>query len=191
MSRLKILKYEHPLLREKASDIKRLGRRERDLISSMSETMYGARGVGLAAPQVGVLERLFVLDVDQDREEENGIRVPVKLQVFINPEIIWESADDEPFSEGCLSIPGIEAEVYRPSRIRIVARNENFEPVELDAEGLLARVFQHENDHLNGVLFVDHLPALKRRLLARDLNRLRKESLADLPESLDKFPVLL
>jgi peptide deformylase len=189
LPKLKIIKYEHPLLREKARDIKRLGSRERDLIAAMGETMYAARGVGLAAPQVGVLERLFVLDVDQDREEENGVKLPGTLQVFMNPEIIWESADDEPFNEGCLSIPGIEADVYRPSRIRIVARNEKFEPVEIDAEGLLARVFQHEHDHLNGVLFVDRLPLIKRRLLARDLNRLRKESLEEVPAGHDKFPI--
>jgi peptide deformylase len=176
MSRLKILHYGHPLLREKAFDLKGVGRRECELIEAMAETMYSARGIGLAATQVGVLERLFIVDIDQEDDDP----LTRRLQVFINPEIVWESEEDEPFKEGCLSIPGVEGEVYRPKRIKVVARDENFEPFELEADGLLARVIQHENDHLNGVLFVDRLALLKRSEVAGTLSRLKKATLEEL-----------
>lgn len=177
MSTLKIIKYGHPVLREKARDVKKLGSRERDLIAAMAETMYEARGIGLAAPQVGICERLFVVDVDQDDEIGPSSR---RLRVFINPEIIWESEEDEPFKEGCLSIPGVEAEVYRPSRIKVVARDENFEPFELEAGELLARVIQHEFDHLEGILFVDRVAASRRAALAGQLNKIKRATLEDL-----------
>jgi peptide deformylase len=188
MARLKIINYGHPLLREKAMDIKKVGSRERALIAAMAETMYAARGIGLAANQVGVLERIFVVDVDQDRDAPNET-LTRRLRVFINPEIIEESQEDEPFTEGCLSIPGIEGEVYRPKAIRIAARDENFEPFVADADQLLARVIQHELDHLNGVLFVDRLPALKRRLLAGKLGRMRRESLAEFETLGPVYPI--
>lgn len=188
MSLLKIIRYGHPLLREKAFDVKRFGSRERELIAAMAETMYRAHGIGLAAPQVGVLERLFVVDVDQDNDAEDPIATR-NLRVFVNPEIVFESDDDEPFKEGCLSIPEVEGEVYRPSRIRIVARDATFEPFELDADELLARVVQHENDHLNGILFVDKLAQLKRSLLGGQLGRLKKDSLAELSGLPDAYPL--
>jgi peptide deformylase len=190
MPLLKILRYEHPLLREKAHELKGVGSRERDLIAAMAETMYAAHGVGLAATQVGVMERLFVLDVDHEREDDDPDATR-RLQVFINPEIVWESEEDESFKEGCLSIPGIEAEVYRPMRIKIVARDENFEPVEIEADDLLARVIQHENDHLNGILFVDHLAMLKRSMLAGQLGRMKKEVLDELPHLPGTYPIHL
>lgn len=190
MGLLKILHYGHPLLREKAADLKGMGPRERELIAAMTETMYGARGIGLAATQVGVMDRLFVVDVDQDRDGDDPSATR-KLQVFINPEIIWESEEDEPFKEGCLSMPAIEGEVYRPIRIRIVARDENFEPVEFEADDLLARVIQHENDHLNGVLFVDKLPMLKRTLLGSALSRLKKQTQDELPTLPTEYPIRL
>jgi len=176
MALLKILHYGHPLLREKAFDLKGVGRRERELIAAMAETMYAARGIGLAATQVGVLERLFIVDVDQEDGDPNSRR----LQVFINPEIVWESEEDAPFEEGCLSIPGINGEVYRPKRVKVQARDENFEPFELEADELLARVIQHENDHLNGILFVDRLPLLKRGEIAGDLHRLKRATLEEI-----------
>ncbi len=176
MPLLKILHYGHPLLREKAFDVKGVSRRERELIADMAETMYKSGGIGLAATQVGVLQRLFIVDIDQEEDRRETRR----LQVFINPEIVWESEEDEPFEEGCLSIPGISAEVYRPGRIKLVARDENFEPFELEAGGLLARVIQHENDHLNGVLFVDRLALLRRTEIAGELNKLRRSTLEEL-----------
>ena len=190
--KLKIIKYGHPLLREKAHDVKRVGTRERELIAAMAETMYGAHGIGLAATQVGVMERLFVVDVDQDRDEDNEDADETRrLQVFINPEIVAESEEDEPFKEGCLSIPGLDGEVYRPSRIKVVARDENFEPFEVEADTLLARVIQHEHDHLNGVLFVDRLPLLKRPLVAGALGKIKKETLAELPTLAGEYPIWL
>lgn len=178
MAQLKILHYGHPLLREKAFDLKGVGRRERELIAAMAETMYAAHGIGLAATQVGVLERLFIVDVDQEEEDPSTRR----LRVFINPEIVWESEEDAPFEEGCLSVPGIHGEIYRPTRIRIFARDENFEPFEMEADELLARVIQHENDHLNGILFVDRLALLKRSEIAGDLNRLKRATLEELAQ---------
>jgi peptide deformylase len=187
---LKILKYGHPLLRETCGEVRKFGARERDLVAAMTETMYAARGIGLAAPQVGVMERLFLVDVDQDRDSENPESTRL-LRVVFNPEIIWESEEDEPYNEGCLSIPGIEGEVYRPSRIKIVGRDENFEPVEIEADKLLARVIQHETDHLNGILFVDKLPLLKRSMLGRELGRMKRETLDEPPRPRDSYPVVL
>ncbi|MGI8908376.1 MAG: peptide deformylase [Candidatus Sumerlaeaceae bacterium] len=188
--KLKIIKYGHPLLREKAHDVKGVGTRERELIAAMAETMYTAHGIGLAATQVGVMERLFVVDVDQDRDDDaedaEGSRL---LRVFINPEIVAESEEDEPFKEGCLSIPGIDGEVYRPTRVKVVARDENFQPFEIEADTLLARVIQHEHDHLNGVLFIDRLPLLKRPLVAGSLNKLKKEVLQELPLLSGEYPI--
>jgi peptide deformylase len=189
---LKILKYGHPLLREKAHELKGVGSRERDLIAAMAETMYAARGIGLAATQVGVMERLFVVDVDQDRsEDDEDVEETRLLRVFINPEIVEESVEDEPFKEGCLSIPGLDGEVYRPSRVKVIARDENFEPFEVEADELLARVIQHEYDHLNGVLFVDKLPLLKRPLIAGTLNKIKKQALDELPGLPGEYPVVV
>jgi peptide deformylase len=189
VSLLKIIKYGHPLLREKARDVKSVGRREKDLIAAMTETMYHARGIGLAATQVGVMERLFVVDADQDREDER--EESRNLRVYINPEIIWESDEDEPFDEGCLSIPEVNGEVYRPNRIRISARDENFELFEEDADELLARVIQHETDHLNGVLFVDRMTLIKRSLLAGTLNKMKKSTLEEYPGLPKDYPIKL
>lgn len=193
MSLLKIIQYGHPLLREKAKDIKQVGSREKELIRLMGETMYDARGIGLAAPQVGVMERLFVLDVDQGRRKDsNGKELERgRLQVFINPEIVWESEEDEPYDEGCLSITGIDGEVFRPSQIKVVARDENFELFEVEADELFARVIQHENDHLNGVLFVDHLKLARRTRIAGALNKLKKATLEELPSLSGEYPILI
>ncbi|MCX7017559.1 MAG: peptide deformylase [bacterium] len=190
MKKLKIIKYEHPLLRRKSRELKDAGPRERELISAMAHTMYAAPGCGLAAPQAGVLERLFVADIDYDRDDPNSER---RLRVFINPEILWESDDDEPMKEGCLSIPGIEGEIFRPSRIRVRARDENFEPFELEAEELLARVIMHETDHLDGILFVDRMARLKRSLLTVKLGKLRRDTMYDLYTGREEtnYPVLI
>ena len=185
---LKILHYGHPLLREKAAEIRRIGADQRDLVRRMAETMYASRGIGLAATQVGVLQRLFVVDVDFDRDDPRAEDTK-RLQVFINPEIAWESDDDEPFTEGCLSVPGIEGEIYRPAAIKIVARGLDFEPFEIEADGLLARVCQHEADHLDGTLFVDRLNMIKRTVLAGQLNTLKRETLAELESMPDKYPI--
>jgi peptide deformylase len=179
MANMTILTYGNDTLRKVSKPVEQLTPKDKEFISSLGETMYAQRGVGLAAPQVGVLKRILVLDIDQV-EEQSASGKPEKrarnLQVFINPEITWESDEDAPFNEGCLSVPGIDAEVYRPTRIRLQYRDTNFKKKNLEASGLLARVLQHEIDHLNGKLFIDHLSGMKRALMAGRLNRLKKET---------------
>jgi len=139
-----IVKYPDPILREKAEQVKRINDRLLRLLDDMAETMYQAEGVGLAAPQVGVSKRVFVVDVG----DEHG------LLEFINPEII--SKEGEQFGpEGCLSIPGISGDVRRARKVKVRALNREGKTFELEAEDYLARAIQHELDHLNGVLFID------------------------------------
>lgn len=183
MATVTVLTYGNDTLRKVSKPVERLTAEDRKLISSLGETMYAQHGVGLAAPQVGVLKPILVLDVDQVQQPSakssdagQSKKIARNLQVFINPEIIWESKEDEPFTEGCLSVPGIEAEVYRPVRIRLRYCDANFERKELEADGLLARVLQHEIDHLNGKLFIDRVGGIKRVLMAGRLNRLKKET---------------
>jgi peptide deformylase len=126
------------------------------LIDQMFESMRAGKGIGLAAVQVGNLYRLFITEVAGDRP-----------RVFVNPEIVETSLEQVSYEEGCLSIPGIDADVVRPRRVRVQAWNEKGKPFSLDAEDLLARVVQHEYDHLNGVLFVDRLDPKKRERLVR------------------------
>ncbi|EGL82607.1 Peptide deformylase [Caldalkalibacillus thermarum TA2.A1] len=139
-----IVKYPDPVLREKAVEVKRIDERLHRLLNDMAETMYAAEGVGLAAPQVGISKRVFVVDVG----DENG------LLEFINPEIIVKEGE-QIGPEGCLSIPGVNGEVRRAQKIKVRAIDRNGETFELEAEDLLARAIQHELDHLNGVLFID------------------------------------
>ncbi len=129
------------------------------LIEQMFEAMRLNKGIGLAAVQVGNLYRLFVTEVAGDEP-----------RAFVNPEILETSLEQVSYEEGCLSIPGIEAEVVRPQRVRVQAWNEKGRPFSLDAEDLLARVVQHEYDHLNGVLFIDRLDPKKRERLVRQYN---------------------
>ncbi len=131
-------------------EVARLDEATDRLIDEMLETMKSARGIGLAAVQVGKLVRLFVTNIQSD-----GFRV------FINPEIVETSVDQIPFEEGCLSLPGINADVVRPTAVRIQAWNRRGRAFVLDAEGLLARAVQHELDHLNGVVFTDRIPVKK------------------------------
>ncbi|MBN1901923.1 peptide deformylase [Candidatus Sumerlaeota bacterium] len=147
----------------------------RKLIDEMGGIMYQYNGVGLAAPQVGELLRVIALDVDQVRTKENTTPKR-RLQIMINPEILWESPEDAPYTEGCLSIPGVEGKVYRPYGVRVRYRDLDFQEHEIDAGDLLARVIQHEIDHLNGVLFVDRLGFTQRALLAGKLSQLRKKT---------------
>ncbi len=183
MATVTVLTYGNDTLHKVSKPVERLTAEDREIISSLGQTMYAQHGVGLAAPQVGVLKLILVLDVDQVQQQSakssdagQSQKIARNLQVFINPEIIWESKEDEPFTEGCLSVPGIEAEVYRPVRIRLRYYDVNFERKELEADGLLARVLQHEVDHLNGKLFIDRVSGMKRFLMASRLNRLKKET---------------
>jgi len=145
------------------------------LISDMIETMHSARGIGLAAPQIGRSARIFVVDVSPMEEEfeEDGLEMPPQPMVFINPQMVEESGDENEFEEGCLSIPDIQEIVVRLDTLTISYLDRNFEQRKESFEGTLARVIQHEYDHLEGILFLDHLTAFKRRLLKRKLNEIR------------------
>jgi peptide deformylase len=148
-----------PVLRRKARPVTRFDKDLQTLIDDMIETMREAPGVGLAAPQVGVPERVIVVEYAEPEEVEEGKEpqeVEPKLYVMVNPEIVKASADSEVGVEGCLSIPGLVGEVERVYEVRIKGLNRRGQPVKLKAEGWLARIFQHEIDHINGVLFTDH-----------------------------------
>lgn len=168
---LPIYVYGESVLREEPLDIEENTEAMQTLIDDMIETMRGAAGLGLAAPQVGKLLRLFVIDLSPmiNEAKEDGEALPPQPMVFINPEIVWESDEEGEFEEGCLSIPDIRELVVRPNRILIRYLNREFEPAELEIGGMLARVIQHEYDHLEGILFVDHISPFRRRLLRRRL----------------------
>ena len=147
-----------PVLRRKARTVINFDKNLQTLIDDMIETMRDAPGVGLAAPQVGVLERVIVVEYAEQEEAEEGEEsqeMDPKLYVLVNPEIVKSSPDTEIGVEGCLSIPTLVGEVERKYEVRIKAQNRRGQPVKLKAEGWLARIFQHEIDHLNGVLFTD------------------------------------
>jgi|FLOH01.1.fsa_nt_gi peptide deformylase len=146
----------------------------RVLISDMLETMRGARGIGLAAPQIGRSERLFVVDVSsmKDDIEENGGEMPPQPMIFINPVMDSEFGEEDEFEEGCLSIPDIQEIVVRMDQITISYLDYDFQSHTKSFDGILARVIQHEYDHIEGILFLDHLTAFKRRLLKRRLNEI-------------------
>ena len=168
-----IVEVPDPRLRQISSPVEEVTDETRELVSDMFETMYAAPGIGLAAIQVGVPKRILVIDL-QEPEEEGG--EPVKdPRVFINPEIIQHSDQEVPYTEGCLSVPDQFAEVDRPDRIRARWLDLDGKVQEEDIEGLLAVCLQHEMDHLNGVLFIDHLSRLKRDMILKKLAKLRKE----------------
>jgi len=162
-----ILKYPDPRLKQVAGPVKEVNDEIRQLVDDMAETMYAAPGVGLAATQIGVMLRVFVIDIASDDE-------PSDLRVFINPEIT-ETDGTQTWEEGCLSFPGVTEEIRRAERVTVRALDRDGKPFELHAEGLLAVAVQHENDHLNGVVMLDKLSAVKRRLLGRKLARAKAE----------------
>jgi peptide deformylase len=157
--------YGDPVLRQKGKPITAFTPEVRELVAAMFDCMYREAGLGLAGPQVGVPQRLFVVDV----EDEGGNRVK---RAFINP-VILERTGTMVGEEGCLSIPGIRADVKRAALIVVEALDEEGAPFRLSAEGLLARAVQHETDHLDGILFVDRLSPIHRKLLEGKLKRLR------------------
>lgn len=176
---LPIRAYGDPVLKKAAKDIEAGHPGLEQLVADMYETMYTANGVGLAAPQVGHSLRLFIVDASPFATDDDGkptaeAHLKDFKKVFINPYIVDEEGEEWPFEEGCLSIPGIREEVQRPPRIVLQYQDQEFKKHEEAFEGFAARVIQHEHDHLDGVLFVDHLPALRRRLLQgrlRDISR--------------------
>ena len=168
-----IVEVPDPRLRQISSRVEEVTDEVRELVSDMFETMYDAPGIGLAAIQVGVPKRILVIDL-QEPEEEGG--EPVKdPRVFINPEILTTSDEEVPYTEGCLSVPDQYADVDRPDRIRARWLDLDGKVREEDIDGLLAVCLQHEMDHLNGVLFIDHLSRLKRDMILKKLAKLRKE----------------
>ena len=155
MALREILFVPHPALKQVAAPVESVTDETRRLMDDMLETMYDAPGIGLAATQIGVLQRVVVMDLSREGE-------PKQPRYFVNPEITWRSEETAPYEEGCLSIPDVFDEVVRPARVRVTYLNYEGERVEEEADGLYAVCIQHEVDHLNGVLFIDYLSRLKR-----------------------------
>jgi peptide deformylase len=166
MAVLEILEFPDRRLTRPAEPVAAIDHDLERLLDDMLETMYAAPGIGLAAPQVGIAQRAFVADLGGE-----GERQPLYV---INPEIVWRSADTTTAEEGCLSLPQQYGEVSRASAIRLRHQDLSGETREIEADGLLARCLQHEVDHLNGVLFIDHLSALKRTLIVRRLSKTQR-----------------
>jgi peptide deformylase len=163
----KIVKYGDKVLETPAQGIAEFNTPELDqLVADMFETMYAAKGLGLAAPQVGISQRLTVIDISQGEDES-------KRLVLINPEIIAREGS-QVGEEGCLSIPGFREQVKRAGKVKIRAKNAQGETLEHEGEELLARAMEHEVDHLNGVLFLSHLSPLKRDLIRRKIRKMQK-----------------
>ena len=165
MAILPILVAPDPRLKAKAVKVEAIDDTIRTLMDDMLETMYEAPGIGLAAPQVGVSKRVVVLDVA-------GKDDPPAPMVFANPEVIWESEERNTYEEGCLSVPKQYAEVERPATVKVRFLDRDGVQHEIEADSLLATCIQHEIDHLNGTLFIDHLSSLKRNMI---LHKLKKE----------------
>jgi peptide deformylase len=173
MALLPIIEVPDPRLKQISAPVEAVNDEIRALIADMFETMYAAPGIGLAAVQVGVPKRLLVIDLQEPEEEEGEpVRDP---RVFINPEIVTHSDREVPYTEGCLSVPDQYAEVDRPDRIRARWLDERGTAHEEDIDGLLAVCLQHEMDHLEGILFIDHLSRLKREMILRKIAKQRRE----------------
>jgi len=155
MALREILVVPHPVLKQVSTPVDVVTDELRALMDDMLETMYAAPGIGLAAIQVGGPKRIIVMDLARQDE-------PPQPRHFVNPEILWASDETAPYEEGCLSVPEIYDEVERPARVKLRYLNYQGEQIEEDAEGLFAVCIQHEMDHLNGILFIDHLSRLKR-----------------------------
>ncbi|WP_310618699.1 peptide deformylase [Flexibacterium corallicola] len=171
MSKKEIVLVPDACLRETCLPIEDVTDEIRQLADDMLETMYAAPGIGLAAPQIGVLKRIFVLDVAEREEGEADKKEPM---VFINPKITWSSEETAVYQEGCLSIPEVYEDVERPVAVKVSYLDRDGTACEIEAGGLLATCIQHEYDHLNGVLFVDHLSRLKRERVMKKYTKAQK-----------------
>jgi peptide deformylase len=167
MALLEIITAPDPRLKIKAKPVAKVDDKVRRLMDDMLETMYHAIGIGLAAPQVGATERVIVVDVAREGEKPNPLRIA-------NPEILWRSEEMMTGNEGCLSLPEHYADVERPAAIRLRYLDHENEIREIEAKGLLATCLQHEIDHLDGVLFVDHISTLKRGMILRKLQKTKR-----------------
>jgi peptide deformylase len=166
MALLNVLCYPDPRLHKVAKPVEQVDARIKKIVADMADTMYEAPGVGLAATQVDIHERIIVIDVSEEQNE---------LMVFINPEIIWSSPEKKSWREGCLSVPEFFDEVERPAQVRVKALDVEGKEFELDADGLLAVCLQHELDHLQGKVFVEYLSILKRTRISQKLKKRAKE----------------
>ena len=176
MALLPIIVAPDPRLKVKAKPVGEVTDRIRKLLADMVETMHAAPGIGLAAPQVGEALRMLVIDIAKDGEPST----PMKI---INPEITWASAEVVPWEEGCLSLPDQFAEVERPKEVKVRYLDETGKKQEVHATGLLATCIQHEMDHLDGVLFVDHISALRRNMILRKLVKIKKQKQSERPKA--------
>lgn len=170
MKTYEIITVPHPALKTLAQPVVRVDDTIRRQMDAMLQTMYDAPGIGLAANQVNILNRVLVMDLSRRNEEENPSPI-----FMANPEIIYESEEISVLEEGCLSIPKQTAEVERPAIVRVKYLDYNGKEAELEASGLLSHCVQHEIDHLNGVLFVDYLSALKRGMILRKVEKMKKQ----------------
>ncbi len=166
MAILPILCYPDPRLHKVAKPVTQVDARVKKIIKDMADTMYDAPGVGLAATQVDIHERIIVIDVSDDQNQ---------LMVFINPELVWASPEKKSWKEGCLSVPEYYDEVERPANIKVKALDENGKEFELEAQGLLAVCLQHEMDHLMGKVFVEYLSPLKRTRITSKMKKRLKD----------------
>lgn len=175
---LPIVAYGDPVLKKKAEDITQAYPNLEALLANMFETMYNAYGVGLAAPQIGLPIRLFVVDTapfsDDDLTEEEQMKLKMFKRVFINAKILKEEGQEWAFNEGCLSIPDVREDVLRKPKITVEYFDENFVKHTDEFDGLIARVIQHEYDHIEGILFTDKLSGLKKRLIQGRLAKISK-----------------
>ena len=172
MAKLPIITAPDPRLKVKAKPVGMVDDETRRLMDDMLESMYAAPGIGLAAPQVGVAKRVIVLDISPSEGERQPLRIA-------DPEIVWVSDDDATYEEGCLSVPEHYADVVRPNAVKVRCRDYDNNLIEIDAEGLLATCLQHEMDHLDGVLYIDRISALKRNIILRKLVKARKLAESD------------
>lgn len=168
MSVLEIIKEPNPILRKKADNVLNVDNDIRKLMDNMLETMYQAPGIGLAAPQVGILKKVIVIDLSKDDE-------PKKPFFIVNPKIIWKSEELSSREEGCLSIPGHFAEVVRPKKCKLQYLDYNGKKQEVEADDLLSTCIQHEVDHCDGVLFIDYLSKLKKDMIIKRLIKAKQE----------------
>ena len=167
--------------RERTANGRAVDKLLRALVNDMFETMYAAPGIGLAAVQIGVPRRVITIDLAKKDE-------PKEPQVFINPEVIWASDEKATYEEGCLSIPEYYEEVERPKAVKVKFLDLDLKPQEIEAEGLLATCLQHEIDHINGVLFIDHISKLKRDMVMKKFKKAAKKTEGGKPLSEDQEP---
>ena len=171
---LPIIAYGNPILKKVAQGIDQTYPKIKELINNMFETMHNAKGIGLAAPQVGLSIRLFIIDTTPLAKEKDNEHIEDFKQAFINPEIIEKKGDEWTYNEGCLSIPDIREDVVRKSQVSLRYYDENFNPCTKKFIDLIGRIILHEYDHLEGILFTDHLSSLRKRLLKRKLTDISK-----------------